>query len=852
MPRWGQLPRWLLMTIAVAFSAAMVTYGCLWMYTAHHRTAPVELGLDTEYSFTTRCSVVRSVYPGSPAEKAGLRPADHIIAVNGQPLVTDEPFTRTWLVSHPGDSVELEVQRPGVKDAFLVHGVFRASHPDEHNEGLASSALRILSYYPIPFFVVGLTVLFLRIEDRNAWLLILLFSAFIAVPDVQNYGLLKSGVPFMMAWRAVFEGMLSAVFYLFFVVFPARSPVDRLLPWLKWLGFALGISFGLSGIRQGGPAPPPFFASVVGKSPVQITMLVYIYGFLALGIVALVSNALAASTPEARRKIRVIAWGTVVGVLPIAAEKAAQDFAQFRPPFWLDTTLALTTFLFPLSFAYAVVKHRVMEIPALLRRSARYVLVQRGYALLLFGGAVAAIVVFTHTIARFFPAATANVGMGISAAFGIALVWASAPLVKRGAEGIDRRFFRSAYDARKILQDLAIKTRTVNNRHELAILLVKHIEEALRPKSLTCYLEDSDGALTAESGDTSVELANLPATLLLLTDLARRGRSWELPPSEPGPNGEPSEFTPLAAECLVPILGRDSRLTGLLVLGQRLSEEPYSGEDRQLLDSVASQAGGALEGIRMAEAMAERLESERRAERDMEIAREVQARLFPQKLPAMKRLEYAGGCIQARQVGGDYYDFLDFGSGRLGIVLADIAGKGISGALLMANLQANLRSQYATALNDLPGLLKSVNRLFCENTNDSSYATLFFANYDDSTRRLTYANCGHNAPLIFRTCGTVDRLESTTTVVGLFEEWECELAETNLNAGDLLVIYTDGITEAPNAAAEEFGEARLRELVLANRNAAPGDLLASIHASVQTFSGETQADDLTLVVARAK
>lgn len=852
MPRWGQLPRWLLMTIAVALSAAMLTYGSLWMYVVRHRVAPVELGLDTEYSLSTRCSVIRSVYPDSPAEKAGLRPADHIIAVNGQPLDTDEPFTRTWLVSRPGDPVELEVQRPGVPGTLLIHGVFRAAHPDEHIEGFTSSAIQILNFYPVPFCVIGLAVLFLRLEDRNSWLLALLFTAIIGVPDVPTYGLPGRAAPFFFVYRSVFVSLLSAVFYIFFSVFPSRSPLDRRVPWLKWLGLALGAVFALSGLREGHPTPPPFLAELVGQRPALILMFIYIYGFLALGIISLVSSFFSACTPEARKKVRVIAWGTVIGLLPVVAEKAAQDFANFRPPLGLDVTAALITFLFPLSFAYAVLKHRVMEIPALLRRSARYVLVQRGYSLLLFGGAVAAIVLFTHTIARFFPAATANVGMGISAAFGVALVWASGPLVKRGAEGIDRRFFRSAYDARKILQDLAIKTRTVSDRHELAMLLVKHIDEALHPKSLTCYLEDSDGALTAESGDTSVELANLPATLLLLTDLARRGRSWELPPSEPGSDGQPSEFTPLAAECLVPILGRDSHLAGLLVLGQRLSEEPYSGEDRQLLDSVASQAGGALEGIRMAEAMAERLESERRAERDMEIAREVQARLFPQKLPAMNRLEYAGGCIQARQVGGDYYDFLDFGSGRLGIVLADIAGKGISGALLMANLQANLRSQYATALNDLPGLLKSVNRLFCENTNDSSYATLFFAKYDDSTRRLTYANCGHNAPLIFRTCGTVDRLESTTTVLGLFEEWECELAETNLNAGDLLVIYTDGITEAPNAAAEEFGEARLRELVLANRNAAPADLLAGIHSTVQTFSGETQADDLTLVVARAK
>ena len=140
--------------------------------------------------------------------------------------------------------------------------------------------------------------------------------------------------------------------------------------------------------------------------------------------------------------------------------------------------------------------------------------------------------------------------------------------------------------------------------------------------------------------------------------------------------------------------GLEQRVEGLLVLGPRLSEEPYGREDRDLISSVASQAGAALQNFRLARAMAERMEAERLAGRELEIAREVQAKLLPQRMPAIESLDYAGTCIQARQVGGDYYDFLYLGPGRLGLVLADISGKGISAALLMASLQASLRSQY--------------------------------------------------------------------------------------------------------------------------------------------------------------
>ena len=162
-------------------------------------------------------------------------------------------------------------------------------------------------------------------------------------------------------------------------------------------------------------------------------------------------------------------------------------------------------------------------------------------------------------------------------------------------------------------------------------------------------------------------------------------------------------------------------------------------------------------------------------------------------------------------MGGDYYDFLDLGSGRVGLVLADISGKGMSAALLMANLQANLRSQYALALEDIPRLLRSVNRLFYKNTENNNYATTFFAVYDDETRRLRYVNCGHNPPLLVRANGSVERLEATATVLGLFEEWDCSVAELELAAGDVLVIYTDGISEASPNEEDEFGEERLIE-----------------------------------------
>lgn len=258
---------------------------------------------------------------------------------------------------------------------------------------------------------------------------------------------------------------------------------------------------------------------------------------------------------------------------------------------------------------------------------------------------------------------------------------------------------------------------------------------------------------------------------------------------------------------------------------------------------------------------AEHLESRHRAAQELETARQVQARLFPQTQPPLTSLEYTGVCIQARHVGGDYYDFLDLGRQRLGLAIGDVSGKGTPAALLMANLQAHLRNQCATywsrpftpfALEQPQRFLVSVNRLFRETTTETAYATLFFAEYDDATRRLRYANCGHPPPILVGRNNNIERLGSTCTVLGLFNEWDCAIGECHLSPGDTLALYTDGVTESFNDEGEEFGEERLIEALQRRTGLPSQSLLASIVDEVRQFSPHEQHDDITLVVARCK
>ncbi len=845
----------LLWVAAILFAVPAIVYSVAWMYYIRSVPIRVEVGMDADPSpFGLE---VKDVWKDSPAQKAGLQEKDRIIAMNGRSTVAPAKggviLDEIWIKSHPGDTVQLTIQRPGNVQPLVIAPVFRAKKGDVGDTaGLArKSANEILNFYPILFLTVGLAVLFLRLEDRNAWLLALMFAAFICQPTLPYANLIApEGLwQFMYGYGCIARAMLPGLFYFFFAVFPTRSPIDRKLPWLKWALLVVGACLGWGGIRSGDLEGLPFVIAALGRPATGFLRIVSAYGTVVLGVVSLLLNVLSAKQIEDRRKLKVMLWGTLVGIIPAVVIGLPYDLTMSDPPFWLVFIRGFLLFLFPLSFAYAVVKHRVLEIPVLLRRSARYFVVERGFVFLIIAISVGATLWLAHAFSRHF-SASSNTAIPVGATFGVLLISGATQVHRRVRTRLDRAFFRSAYDAQQILENLAARALHVSSREGLAELLHDEIRDALHPQAIFIYLQSGDGHLQAYAGHPPA-----PALTLSTREPGMVGLLDSSGPVELNPQiSHGAELDALQPECWVPIRGSsDGHLQGAAVLGARLSEEPYSAGDKRLLASVASQAGIAMRSISMAEAMAERMEAERRSEQEMQIARQVQSRLLPQQAPVLPTLECAGKCIQTRAVGGDYYDFLDFGSGRLGLVLADIAGKGISAALLMANLQANLRGQYALALEDLSGLLRSVNRLFYKNTESSHYATMFFAVYDDQNRILRYVNCGHNPPILLRSNGCVERLEATATVLGLFEEWQCSIGERQMSSGDLLLIYTDGISEAaPGEEAEEFGDDRLIANLKTHQRESAGEILEAIVAEVQLFSQGEQADDMTLIVGRCR
>jgi len=232
---------------------------------------------------------------------------------------------------------------------------------------------------------------------------------------------------------------------------------------------------------------------------------------------------------------------------------------------------------------------------------------------------------------------------------------------------------------------------------------------------------------------------------------------------------------------------------------------------------------------------------------ELDIARNVQQKLFPHQTRRVGTIDYAGLCVPAREVSGDYYDFLDVGNHELAFVLADVSGKGIAAALLMANLQACFRSQSQDALRQPASMLRSVNRLFYESTPPEHFATLFFGLYDDRSHALRYVNCGHLPPFLIRAEGTIERLEATATVLGVFKNWVSEEKSVQLNSGDKLVLFSDGVTEAGVGHEAEFGEEGVQKVLLENPAASAEGLVNAITSAV---AGD-QEDDITVVAIRA-
>jgi sigma-B regulation protein RsbU (phosphoserine phosphatase) len=536
---------------------------------------------------------------------------------------------------------------------------------------------------------------------------------------------------------------------------------------------------------------------------------------------------------------------------------------------WVVVAVVGTLLLFPLSLAYVVVVQRAMDLKLLIRQGTKYAFAQRSVVILqvLLG------IWLGVAMVNFFRA-----GQGHHRTVDVVKIFAIMALVfafrfifsKQLQQKIDQRFFREAYSTEQILSELSEEARNFTEVTPLLNTITQRIGETLHIDRIAVFLRSGDSyRLQLATGIPvppmmspalgSFSLAATSATIAALTNGRAPATVYRDDPSSwlvDAPEAERATLDNLSTELLVPLPGRN-RLAGVMTLGPKRSEEPYSRTDRQLLQSVATQTGLALENAELFENLSSEIAHRERVSREIEIAREVQERLFPQAYPQIAGVDIAGYCRPAQAVGGDYYDcFLlpnGAGEGRLALALGDISGKGISAALLMASLRASLRSAAQLQPGDLTTLMRHVNRLVYESSTMNRYATFFYAEYDPHSRVLAYVNAGHNPPIILRGNEQVP-LPATGTVIGLLPDVCYTRANVVLHPGDVLIAFTDGVSEAMNSADEEWGEDQMisaaRSLLDQSKHAATADQLlhAILNAADRFTAGAPQHDDMTLLI----
>ncbi len=776
--------------------------------------------------------------PSEAAKAAGIAQGDKVVAIEG----------RT-----PRGDVELAepVHRLGA-GGILDVTIDRAGSVFEAHVRMGRSLLRPSWYYALIAWILmpgvslalGLWVTGARPADPRAWLM---FGVLLGMSQVTRIPALDS-----MGWGPVLglPGTLlqsggvavwAACMLFFGVYFPHRWSLDRRFPWAKW-ALLLGPAYVLTQVTPASLAAAlddPLLAHLPGGHLSDGIFLACLCPSISVFFFA-ISHKYSdrTSSPDDRRRLKLLYWGCTAGLTPLFL-MILVNLATGRAPFsGVPYAIALMcTAIFPLTMAYVVVVERALDVRVVLRQGVQYALARRGVRVL---QGVVGTVVLIQAIGYAQSPGTSRPKQMILIAIGVAIVVRLRVAGQILSHWVDRRFFREAYNTEQILSELAEQVRGILDREDLLHTVARKISESLHVDRIAVFLREGGGFRPA----FALGYAAPPA----LTIDARDGRLQELQESRTALLASRGSAMVLDAEVLLPLPSRKEVL-GFLALGPKKSQEPYSTGDARLLQTVAVQTGMALENARLSEQIASEMAQRELLAREIEIAREVQERLFPQVLPEVPALEYAGHCRPARAVGGDYYDFLALASGRLGLVIGDVSGKGVPAALLMASLQASVRGQ-SQGVASVADLMGNVNRLVCDASPENRYATFFYAQFDPASRRLIYSNGGHNPPIVLRG-EDVLRLEAGGPPVGLFRVSRYTQEEIVLEPGDVLVLFTDGVSEAENPEEEEWGEEALIAAARSCRALPPTEAIARIMQAADEFAGGApQHDDMTLVVAR--
>ncbi len=799
-------------------------------------------------------------------EQAGISVGDKIIAFNGETVKSSDDLYKKFNKINSFDPIKLEIERNAADGSKINKKVEITPTKFEKDINYYSSLLLLILFgYILPTLCIllGCWVLFVRPQDPVAWFLFFLLCGFTAV-SLEGY----ADTSVVGIFRSITSNSWALAMFLFGIYFPERWSIDKRFPWAKWILIVplavqiilvlienIGLLFGmeLEYIRSG---LPDVIKAILGFANIPAVLLFFI---------ALTHKAFTLRKSDSGRRLKLMVAGTIISVLPVLFIVIYKDVSNTpgsffdTVPTWFAAFALLMLLLFPITMAYVIVVQRAMNVSVVVRQGLQYALAKNGVLALQI---LLSIVVILTAVSFATGTETNRPQKIIFIAVGIMFVFLIRLLADKIRVWVDRKFFREAYNAEQILTDLSEEVRTMVETKPLLEKVSNKISESLHVPQVTLLLKNGNSfqpayavgyenapSATFNKDDKTIEKISKNEPFVIYQDVVDSRVDSEIQIVER------EALKQLNSQLLLPI-GVKNELAGIISLSPKLSEEPFTPNDLRLLKSVASQTGLALENSRLTETIAREAAQKERLNRELEIAREVQERLFPQKLPKIENLDYFGACRSALDVGGDYYDFLELADGKFGIAIGDISGKGIGASLMMASLQASLRGQTLHFKDDLAGLLSQMNSLLYEASTSNRYATFFYSQFDPETLKLTYVNAGHNPPYLLRP-NEVDfevlTLEAGGAVVGMLPPMlvSYEQGEIKLQKGDLIVGSTDGISEAMNPKEEEWGEEAMVEELKKVHHKSAEEILEYIVARADEFAGGArQHDDMTMIVVK--
>lgn len=570
--------------------------------------------------------------------------------------------------------------------------------------------------------------------------------------------------------------------------------------------------------------------------------------YVVAAIYLLYTGYIKIENPRLRQQVRLVILGIIGAMGLYVVGFLVPDILSTRMPSAMRDLLAVGALIVgPGTIAWAIVRYQFLDIGLIARRSLVYsittAIVVGGYILVVveLGSAVRSIVGQDSQV--------------LNILIIIIMLLFFQPIYNQVDDFVRRIFIRTRADYSQLVESFSREILAIFQADKLASTVSDTLRREMFIENAEISFRDSDGqfriSLIGGHGKVAFEIE--PAVLGYL--LSKRAPAFTEEFSghvESGRLG--GEIIARGFQIAVPLV-RQERLAGLLLLSAKVAGFRYRSEDITFLSILGNHIVVAMEN---AELYTKALEKQR-LEEELAVAKQIQTGLLPKTLPALRQFEFATYIEPSRQVGGDYYDFIHMGDGRLGIVIADASGKGVPAALLIARMQAIIQSEarFGKKVNDI---MAAVNQFISQSISADRFATCFYGELDETTMRLHYCNAGHNYPLLVKGDGKIHRLDIGGLLLGAFPDAVYQCGVVEFAAGDLLVMYTDGLSEMMDAEEREFGEKRIGEHAIKYRHQPVEAICAKMIKSVKQFAAgpalkagasPNEIDDMTLVIIKA-